>query len=247
MHLRGRIDRLDTYETETNVYVKIIDYKTGSTNFQLINLYHGLQLQLVVYLNAALERVQRDHPDKRALPAGIFYYHVDEPYVEGRHLSEEEIAEAMMEKLKLDGVVNSNEEVYRAMDEQMGSASSVIPVKLKKDGTLSSVSKALPVSDLLRLGAYADQKIEQIGREMLAGNVQAKPYLMEKRSACDYCSFAGVCGFDEKIPGYRYRQIETGLKNEEILDKIKQDLINKNDIGEEEGEHGMDERTKAGD
>ncbi len=55
MRLRGRIDRVDTCETDDKVYVKIIDYKSGNTTFSLLNLYHGLQLQLVVYMSAALE------------------------------------------------------------------------------------------------------------------------------------------------------------------------------------------------
>ena len=62
MRLRGRIDRIDTLETEDKVYVKIVDYKSGNTTFSLLNLYHGLQLQLVVYLNAALELVARANP-----------------------------------------------------------------------------------------------------------------------------------------------------------------------------------------
>lgn len=65
MNLLGRIDRVDTYETPDKVYVKIIDYKSGNTSFSLVNLYHGLQLQLVVYMNAALELEEKRHPGKK--------------------------------------------------------------------------------------------------------------------------------------------------------------------------------------
>ena len=78
MNLLGRIDRVDTYETSDKVYVKIIDYKSGNTSFSLVNLYHGLQLQLVVYMNAALELEEKRHPGKKAEPAGIFYYQIYE-------------------------------------------------------------------------------------------------------------------------------------------------------------------------
>ena len=83
MNLLGRIDRVDTYETPDKVYVKIIDYKSGNTSFSLVNLYHGLQLQLVVYMNAALELEEKRHPGKKAEPAGIFYYHIQDPMVDG--------------------------------------------------------------------------------------------------------------------------------------------------------------------
>ena len=59
IRLRGRIDRVDTYETDDKVYVKIIDYKSGNTTFSLLNFYYGLQLQLVVYMNAALELTKK--------------------------------------------------------------------------------------------------------------------------------------------------------------------------------------------
>ena len=64
MRLRGRIDRVDTYETDDKVYVKIIDYKSGNTTFSLLNFYYGLQLQLVVYMNAALELTKKKYKGK---------------------------------------------------------------------------------------------------------------------------------------------------------------------------------------
>ena len=76
MKLLGRIDRVDTCEEEDKVLVKVIDYKSGNTSFDLLALYHGLQLQLVLYMNAAMELEQRNHPDKQVVPAGIFYYNI---------------------------------------------------------------------------------------------------------------------------------------------------------------------------
>ena len=51
----GKIDRIDTCEDENAVYVKVTDYKTGRKAFDITAFYHGLQMQLPVYLNAALE------------------------------------------------------------------------------------------------------------------------------------------------------------------------------------------------
>ena len=33
VNLRGRIDRMDVFEDEDKIYVKIMDYKSGSTSF----------------------------------------------------------------------------------------------------------------------------------------------------------------------------------------------------------------------
>ena len=73
MHLQGRIDRIDVSEDAEHVYVKVIDYKSGNKKFDLAALYYGLQLQLVVYMNAAMELESRKHPDKEIVPAALLY------------------------------------------------------------------------------------------------------------------------------------------------------------------------------
>ena len=40
--------------------IKIIDYKSGTRKFDLAALYYGLQLQLVVYMNAAVELQKKE-------------------------------------------------------------------------------------------------------------------------------------------------------------------------------------------
>ena len=69
----GKIDRIDTCEDENGVYVKVTDYKTGMKAFDITAFYHGLQIQLPVYLNAALDVEQKRHKGKEIIPAGIFY------------------------------------------------------------------------------------------------------------------------------------------------------------------------------
>ena len=71
IHLRGRIDRIDLCEDGDRLYLKIIDYKTGKTKFDLTDIYYGLQLQLVVYMDAAMEKIGREYPDKTVVPAGL--------------------------------------------------------------------------------------------------------------------------------------------------------------------------------
>lgn len=70
----GKIDRVDVCETEEQVYVKVMDYKTGSKAFDIVALYHGLQLQLMIYMDAAIEFQKKRHPEKEVVPAGVFYY-----------------------------------------------------------------------------------------------------------------------------------------------------------------------------
>ena len=223
MRLRGRIDRIDTYETEDKIYVKIIDYKSGNTSFSLLNLYYGLQLQLVVYLNAALELTQREHPAKQAKPAGIFYYHITDPMVETDGTeSEEEIRLSVLEQLKVNGLVNEDPEVYGAMDTDFSGSSAVIPVALKADGSLKATSKTASAGEFEVMSAHAGRKIEEAGREIFAGNTAVRPYMLGDKTGCDYCPYHTVCGFDPRIPGFSYRKLEKFDDADEILRRMKE-------------------------
>ena len=222
MRLQGRIDRIDTYEDKDKLYVKIIDYKSGNTGFELLSLYHGLKLQLVVYMNAAMELFAKQNPAKEVVPAGMFYYHIDDPMVEGTGSeSEEEIRRKILENLRLDGVVNTEDDIYRAMDVELSGKSNVLPISVNKDGTVRKSDKAVDKEEFRLIADYASYRIAEAGNAILKGNTEVNPYLLKNRSSCDYCPYAAVCGFDKKIPGYEVRRLEE-LSSEEIYERMKE-------------------------
>ncbi|MDE7313715.1 MAG: helicase-exonuclease AddAB subunit AddB [Eubacterium sp.] len=222
MRLRGRIDRMDLWQKEQEVYVRVIDYKSGNTSFQLLNLYHGMQLQLVVYLNAAMELVRAKYPGKEVKPAGIFYYHIDDPLLEtDEELSEEEIRDQVFAKLKLDGYVNSDPEVYHAMDHHMQSTSKILPITENKDGTLRKNSKAASQEQFAVISDFVNRKIAELGLRMMRGEIAVNPYELSDRTPCGYCPYRSVCGFDEKIDGFSYRRLEKFDQADEILERMR--------------------------
>lgn len=209
MHLQGRIDRIDVSEDAEHVYVKVIDYKSGNRKFDLAALYYGLQLQLVVYMNAAMEMESRKHPDKEIVPAALLYYHIDDPTIETPvELTDEQINEQILAKLRMNGVVNSDPEVVERLDRYMQDKSVVIPVEKKKDGSFSARSGVLSREEMQLISSYVDAKIRSIGREILDGKITANPYEKGNEEACTYCAYKKVCGFDGSIPGYEKRQLE---------------------------------------
>ena len=209
MHLQGRIDRIDVSEDAEHVYVKVIDYKSGNRKFDLAALYYGLQLQLVVYMNAAMEMESRKHPDKEIVPAALLYYHIDDPTIETPvELTDEQINEQILAKLRMNGVVNSDPGVVERLDRYMQDKSVVIPVEKKKDGSFSARSGVLSREEMQLISSYVDAKIRSIGREILDGKIVANPYEKGNEEACTYCAYKKVCGFDGSIPGYEKRQLE---------------------------------------
>ena len=223
MRLKGRIDRIDTCMDGDKVYVKVIDYKSGNTSFDLVSFYYGLQLQLVVYLNAALEMERKLHPEKEIVPAGIFYYRLKDPLAEGEHgQTQEEVEDAMLKRLRPDGIVNDDPAVVEKLDTGFEKASRVIPVSKKADGSWSAVSSVASTNQLQALSGFVQSKLETLGKEMMDGKIQVKPYRRKKNTACDYCVFADLCGFDRKIPGSAFRQLKEFPK-EEIWKRLTPD------------------------
>lgn len=223
IRLQGRIDRVDTAEKDDTIYIKIIDYKSGTTQFDPVSLYYGLQLQLVVYLNAALEMEQRLHPEKQVLPAGIFYYQMQDPVLtmeEGT--SEAQMEPKLLKELRPNGIVNEDREVLSMLDRQLGSDSLVIPVGLKKDGSPNAHSSTATTEQFAQLSGFVSKKMTKMAEQIMDGEVQAHPFGDTKTSACDYCAYADVCGFDRKIPGMSRKRMPTVDKCS-VWEKIMQE------------------------
>ena len=223
LHLRGRIDRLDLCQDEDHVYVKIIDYKSGSTRFDLAAIYYGFQLQLVVYMDAVTELEKRRFPDKEVVPAGIFYYNIKDPVVDAKDAEDpqdpDEIQRLILEELKMNGLVNSDLEVIGHMDREIRSRSDVIPVAVK-DGMLQEhYSSVASGRHFEALKLYVREKVREDGRDILDGKTQAAPYKQGNKTACDYCPYHGVCGFDLKVSGYRFRRFPA-LKPAQVWEQI---------------------------
>jgi len=220
MHLRGRIDRLDLCEDETHVYVKIIDYKSGQARFDLAAIYYGLQLQLVVYMDAVTELEKRRSPSKEVVPAGIFYYNIKDPVVDKEDVDvPEDIDELILEQLRMNGLVNSDLEVISHMDREIKSKSDVIPVAVKDGVVQEKYSSVAGKGHFEALKMYVRGKVKEDGQEILAGKIPVAPYKQGSRTACDYCPYHGVCGFDLKVSGFGFRRF-AALKPAEVWEAI---------------------------
>lgn len=227
----GKIDRVDICEDKDCVYVKVTDYKTGMKAFDITALYHGLQLQLPVYLNAALEVEKKKFRDRKMIPAGIFYYRIQDPVVD-RKDSDDEVERSILRELKLDGLVNGDGEVIAHLEKDLSGASVLFPVGKNKDGSLSKNSRALPGETFEAVLHYAREKENRIKKEMYEGEVGAAPYELGDATGCDYCSCREICGFDLKIKGCRYRRLQK-YSMEEAVAKMLTEV--------EENERKLDE------
>lgn len=229
LHLKGRIDRIDVcQDKENHLYVKVIDYKSGTTQLDLIKLYYGLQIQLALYLNAALELEKKRFPDKLVQPAGVFYYNTKDPILNKEDVKNpENPQEEILKKLKMDGICSAEPEILQKLDKNLAAGKSVesfaVPVKYTAKGTFSSNSKVANQEEFAIMMDYVQDKAKKIGREILKGNTNVNPFERQKGNACEYCPYKEVCGFDEKLPGYGYRRLEN-YKSEELWRLMKGEM-----------------------
>ena len=231
MRLRGRIDRVDMKEDREHVYVKVVDYKSGSREFSLAALYYGLQLQLVVYMNAAMEIAKKKHPEKEIVPAAMLYYRVQDPMIEmpEGEPSAEEVNAQVLRALRTTGIVNAREDVVEGLDQGFLGRSDVVPLERKKDGSFSARSSVLEETDFQAVSAFVEQKIRQAGRQILDGKIALDPYEQGNRNACEYCAYQKVCGFDKKIDGFVMRELEN-LKEDEAMELIRKEVADGNEV-----------------
>lgn len=237
----GKIDRVDLCKDKDKVYVKVLDYKTGSKAFDVVALYHGLQLQLMVYMDAAVKMTQKHYPDSEVIPAGVFYYRLNDPLVEKKVVGEEEeIWQKVLKELKVDGVMNLKDETLEHLDHCQVGESAVIPVKYNKNGSLSKNSKVASEQEFEVMMRHALGKVFKVHRKILSGEVAAFPYRRKQESGCDYCAYRHICGFDQKIPGYKYRDIFE-MTQSEVIAAMEADAVKENmnrDDHEKEQEKG---------
>lgn len=234
----GKIDRVDLCREEDKIYVKVLDYKTGLKAFDPGALYYGLQLQLMVYMGAAVSREEKRHPECQVIPAGVFYYRIWDPLIDRkRGAGAEELEEAFLKELRPDGIVNLTEDALIHLDRTGAGESLAVPVKYNKDGSLSRTSRAVSGEDFRVMMDYAAEKIRESHRRILEGEIGPKPYRRGQDTGCDYCRYRHICGFDPKIPGYGYKDLWK-LSREEALVRMRAFREDRRHLEEKRQEEG---------
>lgn len=190
VRFKGKIDRVDIYDGD-DVYVKIIDYKSGQKEFKLADIYSGLQLQLVAYLKEAISHYEEEYPEKDVKPGGVYYYRINDQFVKDE-------AEAN-ERFKLSGLTSCEEGMLQAVDTGLapGTSSMIVPVKLNNDGTPAKAAAVANTGEFENLISFVEDKIESISVEIKSGNIDIHPYFEQERAnACVYCEFRDICKFE---------------------------------------------------
>ena len=207
LKLVGRIDRLDLCREDGSIFVKILDYKSGSLDLDEDLMKRGIQLQLLMYMNAAMDDLAAKNPGTEIIPSAMLYYRIMDPVIDGRDDGEDNSLAEIRAALRPTGMVNSDPESYRRLDGSVTDKSDVIPLKINKNGSFGSESRIYSADKFKELTGEVEEVVCRLAEEILDGKAAADPAMLKKdKTACDYCPYKSVCGFDPSIEGYKYRK-----------------------------------------
>jgi len=198
--LSGKIDRVDLLDTQGNHYAKIIDYKSGSKSFNFQDIYYGLQLQLLIYLDAYLKHYEKTSTPMK--PGGVFYFRITDPNISlSQEMSPQEIEEALYQKMQMSGLLLEDEAVVQGLDhifveDAKGKSSAIVPVGYTKRGEPSSTAFLADEDQYEKLLSFVVNQAAKLGNSMQKGTITPSPYRKNDQSPCSYCRFKSICRYD---------------------------------------------------
>lgn len=215
INLVGRIDRVDALETEEGTYLRIVDYKSGGKDLKLSDVYYGLQLQLLTYLDALRQNGEMNLTSP-ILPGGVLYFRIDDPLIrKNSRISEEDIEVAIMKQLKMKGLLLADVKLIKDMDNSIQGSSAIIPAILNKDDVLGKASKVASLTQFKMLQTYIRRLLKDVCEEIMQGDVSIKPYKKKGTTSCTYCDYSAVCQFDPSLKENTFQPLYD-QKDEEV-------------------------------
>ena len=201
--ITGKIDRVDVARLSDKQYARIIDYKSSSKDLDMNQVYAGLQIQLITYLDAICE--QTDFEASGILYMGL----IDNVVKNAKNMTEEEIENKIRNNFKMKGLILADISVIKMMDNKLQTGSSdIIPVYISKDGELSEKkSSIITKENFENLQKQVKEIIKEISMEILKGKIDIKPYNYNKKTGCDYCKYKTICMFNTNIKGNEFNYI----------------------------------------
>ncbi|MCL2221332.1 MAG: PD-(D/E)XK nuclease family protein [Oscillospiraceae bacterium] len=215
---RGYIDRVDGYEQDGKLYLRVIDYKTRKQayTFELSEVLRGRDMQMLVYLSVLQKYGAEFYRRSEIRPSGMLYVPARDVIIStSRNTPQEEIDKLRSSKMRRSGLVLDDSEIVEAMES--GEEKRYLPVEKsrKKDSSGDFGRNFISEAQMNRLFRYVDKMMQNAQDEIISGVVDCKPYYKnESDNACNYCDYQSVCGFDEA--GGDSRRYAPKLSAEEV-------------------------------
>lgn len=194
--IRGKVDRVDTFADDGRVFVRVVDYKTGTKKFNPGDMARGINLQMFLYLKSIVET---DTPEFRALlgagendelvPAGVIYAKTPVKDATICHFSDEEGMNSAKALSTREGMVLDDERSLGAMNP----AFTPLAYPETKRNAESNAQRKYDSAGWSKICSDMQAAITDIAKDMRSGNVSAEPSRPKGNNPCSYCPYGAVC------------------------------------------------------
>ncbi len=188
--LEGKIDRVDLLQINKELWVRVIDYKSGKKRFSLVDIYNGLYYQVLLYMKLLLNLKAQVN----LLPAGALYMPIKSELLT-QEAGEFAKAEQIFKAPKMYGVVINNQEVLKHMEENL--SGKIIPAAINKNGEFKSLSSVFTIKQFKLVFNYIEKLIEKHFDFIEDGDFRPIPLKFSDYDVCKTCEFRSICGFEE--------------------------------------------------
>ncbi len=221
VYLRGRIDRIDAVELNQEPYLMVVDYKSGNQQFNLVEAYDGLALQMLSYLNSLSHQLKLNQ--QTAKIAGALYLHLQNPVFKWESLSGS-LASEELKSHRYRGVLLNDRQLLSDLDRGIDDFKpQLLSLRAFKNGNLKASSGMALVDEkqLAALLARNQERIVNAATQIFNGDTALRPYRLDKQDGLQYSDYQDIYRFDPMLDQKHYRDIL--LTERDVAEKLKQD------------------------
>ena len=130
-------------------------------------------------------------------PKGMFYLTLNSPVIPfSEGMTKETVEQKVFESFAFDGYMVGDENTPFEMDRYMTKKSSITKAELTAKG-LSARTKIITPERYEEISEKMFEKIRGYAEAITEGDTKIFPFAEGEKTACDYCDFASVCGFEK--------------------------------------------------
>ena len=249
IHLRGKIDRIDMYETGEGAYVNLIDYKSSTRSISKEGILNGLELQMMTYMYVLVQKGPGYFKKGKIMPNSMLFFPVRDPLVSFKtETSPEALEKEQKKKMKPDGAfINEAPDYDTVLNEASIGISGMLsgletfqeygtyyPITVSRNDRINASTKGRYFSPMLfeHYAEYIMSLYRETTDRIYAGEVLASPMTMDrnnKQLACEMCDFKSVCHIDplmnrqdirkNKVDDEVIREFESEVETDDRVDR----------------------------
>jgi ATP-dependent helicase/nuclease subunit B len=206
---KGRVDRIDLWPApgRDEALCVVVDYKSSYKQLDPVLLEHGLQLQLLTYLNVLrlLPDTKQFFRAGRLVPAGVFYVSLRGKYPRKETRDEALNSAADDRKRAYQHTGRFDFQALAGLDARPNASSGdQFVYRLTADRLPWKNSREIMASkDFVALLDSAEANLKRMGSEIFAGRADVSPFRKGFLTACAHCEYQAICRVDPWTQQYR--------------------------------------------